>query len=99
MCSSLRNSFICFNFSLQTYRAIVFFVHFFNVYFWGFPGGAGGKENVSQAGDMGSILGWEDSLEEEMPTQSNMLAWQIPWTEEPGGLQSMGSPSRTQLDD
>ena len=40
---------------------------------------------------MGSILGWEDSLEEEMPTQSNMLAWQIPWTEEPGGLQSMGS--------
>ena len=36
-------------------------------------------------------LGWEDSLEEEMATHSSILAWEIPWTEEPGGLQSMGS--------
>ena len=36
-------------------------------------------------------LGWEDPLEEEMATHSNILAWEIPWTEEPGGLQSMGS--------
>ena len=36
-------------------------------------------------------LGQEDPLEEEMVTQSNILAWRIPWTEEPGGLQSMGS--------
>ena len=36
-------------------------------------------------------LGQKDSLEEEMTTQSNVLAWRIPWTEEPGGLQSMGS--------
>jgi len=36
-------------------------------------------------------LGWEDTLEEEMPTHSSILAWRIPWTEEPGGLQSMGS--------
>ena len=36
-------------------------------------------------------LGWEDPLEKEMATQSNILAWKIPWTEEPGGLQSMGS--------
>ena len=36
-------------------------------------------------------LDWEDSLEEEMqPTPSSNLAWEIPWTEEPGGLQSMG---------
>ena len=42
-------------------------------------------------------LGWEDSLEEEMATCSSVLAWGIPWTEEPGGLQSMGSQSRTQL--
>ena len=34
-------------------------------------------------------LGWGDSPEEEMATQSNILAWEIPWTEEPGGLQSM----------
>ena len=35
-------------------------------------------------------LGWEDPLEEEMATHSNILAWEIPWTEEPGGLQSIG---------
>ena len=36
-------------------------------------------------------LGWEDLLEEEMKTHFSILAWRIPWTEEPGGLQSMGS--------
>ena len=35
-------------------------------------------------------LGWEDPLEEEMATHSIILAWEIPWTEEPGKLQSMG---------
>ena len=34
-------------------------------------------------------LGWEDPLKEEMATYSNILAWEIPWTEEPDGLQSM----------
>jgi len=36
-------------------------------------------------------LGWEDPLEEGMATHSSILAWRIPWTEEPGGLQSMRS--------
>ena len=36
-------------------------------------------------------LGWEDPLEEKMAAHSSILAWRIPWTEEPGGLQSMGS--------
>ena len=36
-------------------------------------------------------LGWEDPLEEEMATHSSILAWEIPWTEEPTELQSMGS--------
>ena len=36
-------------------------------------------------------LDWEDPLEKEMATQSNTIAWKIPWTEEPGRLQSMGS--------
>ena len=36
-------------------------------------------------------LGWEDSLEEGMATHSSILAWRIPWTEEPGRLQPMGS--------
>ena len=45
-------------------------------------------------------LGWEDPLEEEMATNSSILAWEISRTEESGGLQSMGSPkSHTQLSD
>ena len=35
-------------------------------------------------------LGWEDPLEDGMTTHSSLLAWRIPWTEEPGGLQSVG---------
>ena len=42
-------------------------------------------------------LGQEDSLEEEMAPHSSILAWRIPWTEEPGRLQSMGSQSWTRL--
>ena len=37
------------------------------------------------------FLGWEDTLDESMAFHSSILAWKIPWTEEPGGLQSMGS--------
>ena len=45
-------------------------------------------------------MGREDTLEEEMATYSSILAWRLPWTEEPGGLQFMGSQkSRTQLND
>ena len=54
------------------------------------PGGSDGKESACNAGDLGSIP-WEDLLEKEMATQSSILAWKIPWTEEPGQLQSMGS--------
>ena len=42
------------------------------------------------AGDQDSTLGWDDPLEESMATHSSILAWRIPWTEEPGRLQSMG---------
>ena len=41
-------------------------------------------------------LGWEAPLEKKMETHPSILAWEIPWTEEPGGLQSMGLQSRTQ---
>ena len=44
-------------------------------------------------------LGQEDPLEKEMATHSSILAWRIPWTEEPGRLQSMGSQSQTRLSD
>ena len=47
-------------------------------------------ENLpANAGDMGSRLGLEDPLEKEMATHSSILAWRVPWTVEPGGLQSM----------
>ena len=45
-----------------------------------------GKESICSAGDQGSILGREDPLEKEMATYSSILAWRIPWTEEPGRL-------------
>ena len=47
--------------------------------------------NAGATGNMGAILGQEDPLEEEMTIHSNILAWKTPWTEKPGGLQSMGS--------
>ena len=43
-------------------------------------------------------LGWEDPPDKEMAIHFSILAWEIPWTEEPGGLQSTGSQSRTRLD-
>ena len=52
--------------------------------------GSAGKESVCNAGVRGSILGQEDPLEEEMPTHCSILTWEIPWTEELDGLQSMG---------
>ena len=57
----------------------------------GFPGGLDSKESACNVGDPGSIQGWEDPLEMGMATHSNILAWRIPWTGEPGRLQSMGS--------
>ena len=52
-----------------------------------------------KAGDACSSLGWEDPLEKEMATRSTILAWETPWSEEPGRLQSMGSKSQTRLGD
>ena len=50
------------------------------------------QEVVCNAGDWGlGSLGGEDPLEEEMAIHSSILAWEIPWTEEPGGLQSGGN--------
>ena len=45
--------------------------------------------NAGDTRDVGSIMGWEDPLEEEMATHSSFLAWKISWTEEPGRLWSM----------
>ena len=56
-----------------------------------FPGGNVVKYPPANAGDLESIPGSGDPLEKEMATHSNILAWRIPWTEKPGGLQSMAS--------
>ena len=54
--------------------------------------------NARDAGDTGSTPGSGRSQEEKMTTHSSILAWESPWTEEPGGLQSMGSQKcQTQL--
>ena len=52
----------------------------------GFPGGSEVKASACNAGDLGSIPGQEDPLEKEMASHSSILAWETPWTEEPGGL-------------
>ena len=55
-----------------------------------FPGGSDSKESACNAGDLDSIPNQEDPLEKGMATHSSILTWRIPWTEEPGRLQSMG---------
>ena len=66
----------------------------------GFPGGSDGKESACNAGDLGLTPGSEKSLEKGMETHSSILAWILPWTEEPSGLQSLGvRKSRTPLSD
>ena len=57
----------------------------------GFPGGSDGKVSACNAGDQVRSLDQEDPLEKGMATHSDMLSRKTPWTEEPGGLQSMGS--------
>ena len=63
----------------------------------GFPSGLEVKNPPAKQGTGVGSLGWENPLGEEMATHSRMLAWVIPWIEEPGGLESMGSQSQTRL--
>ena len=56
----------------------------------GFPGGLDGKMSGYDAGDLGSIPGSGGSPGEEMATHFSILAWEIPWTEEPGGVARVG---------
>ena len=56
----------------------------------GFPGRSDGKESAYNSGDPVPVPGQEDPLEKGMATHSSILAWRVPWTEELGGLWSMG---------
>ena len=58
------------------------------------------KNPSAKAGDMKCVFDpWEEPLKEEMANHSSTPAWEIPWTEEPGRLQSMGLQSQTELSD
>ena len=70
----------CFYFSKQSLTPL-----------FGFLGGSVGKESACNAGDMGSVPGWRRSPGAEHATHSSILAWKVPWTEEPEGLWSRGS--------
>ena len=77
------------------------FFYLFSLYVrGGFPGGANGKEPACQYKETQEtwaiFLGQEDPLEEEMTTHSSILAWRIPWMEEPGGLHAVAQ-SQTRL--
>ena len=70
------------------------YIQFYMFIYLGFPGGSVVKSllvNARESGHGFPSLGREDSLKEEMASQSSILACKIPWTEELGGLQSMGS--------
>ena len=58
--------------------------------FLGFPCGSADKELAAMRETWVLSLGWKDPLEKGKATHSSILAWRIPWTEEPGRLQSMG---------
>ena len=62
-----------------------------------FAGGSDGRESTCGAGDLALILDWEVPLEEGMATHSSVVAWRIPWAEEPGGLQAIESGTRERL--
>ena len=68
---------------------LIYFIHT-HLYLLGLLRWFNGKESSCQTGDMGSIPGLKDLLEKDMATHSSILAWETLWTEEPGGLQSMG---------
>ena len=67
------------------------FLHFWfilslNIFTWGFPGGSVIKNTPARQEMQVQSLGQEDPLEKEMAIHSSILAWEIPWAEEPGGL-------------
>ena len=83
----MRKGNICLHIERYNWVSIIYAI------IWGFSSASVGKEstcNAGDTGDVGSILGQEDPLEKEMVNHSSILAWKIPWAEEPGGLQSKG---------
>ena len=84
----MRKRIRTFIFMFFSARYGVCFIVYMTVICWDFPSGSEGKESACNVRDLGLIPG---SGRPGMATHSSILAWWIPWTEEPGGLQSMGS--------
>ena len=82
------------NFLYSKNWAIVGFAFIFIIFsqwsLWGFPGGSEVRNLPASTGDVDLIPGLEDILGKEMAAHSSILAWEMPWTEEPEGLQSLG---------
>ena len=90
----LRFNSLAWWYSLTSFCMTRWIVNDFLGFYWGFPGGTSGKELPANARDIKTLvwpLGQNDPLKDGMATHSSILAWRIPWTEEPGGLLSIGS--------
>ena len=80
----------------QLYSGHCWLIYINNIHWYtltpmrGFPHSSVGKESACNAGDRVQFLGWEDPLKKGMAIHSSILAWKIPWTEEPCRLQSTG---------
>jgi len=75
---------------LSLYLVFIIPIHSMVICNWDFPGGSAVKNLQASAEDTGLIPSWEDPLEKAMATHSSILAWRIPWTEEPGGCSPAG---------
>ena len=86
--------------SIYAHEILTFIDLAFGLLLLGFPGGSVIENPPAVQETQVWFLGQEDPLEKEMATLSSILAWEIPWTEEPGRLQAIGSQkSQTQLSD
>ena len=65
-------------------------IYIYYAYILGFPDGSVVKNSPAMQDISVQSLGWEDPLENEMASHSSILTWEVPWTEKPGRLQSMG---------
>ena len=83
--------FILFPYNERTSQRLPISSHNYHSIYIDFAGGSGIKRLHTMWETRVQSLGWEDLLEKAMATHSSILAWQIPWMEEPGRLQSMGS--------
>ena len=88
LCSQTEKHQLC---KTNIYIYIYIYIYIIYIYIWGFPRGSVVKNPLAMQETWVQFLGQEDPLEKEMATHSSSLGWEIPWTEEPDGLQSMGS--------